>query len=145
MTMTITPTDASATDVQQLVARVAELERSQQTEDVDGFLALFDADAVWVTGGGRRLVGRDAIAAFTREVLPGAMANGTVRYDVEHVLFITSDVALTGVNQEYLTPDGQPLAPRQQGLPSYVWRRRDGVWLLTCGQNTGVPVDDDPA
>lgn len=145
MTLTITPTDTSATDVQQLVARVAELERSQQTEDVDGFLALFDADAVWVTGGGQRLVGRDAIAAFTRKVLPGAMADGTVRYDVEHVLFITPDVALTGVNQEYLSSDGQPLAPPQQGRPSYVWRRRNGVWLLICGQNTGVPVDDDPA
>jgi uncharacterized protein (TIGR02246 family) len=142
MTMTITPTDAPLADVHQLVARVAELERSQQTEDVDGFLALFDADAVWVTGGGRRLIGRDAIAAFTREVLPGAMANGTVRYGIENILFITPDVALTGVNQEYLTLDGRPLAPRQQGRPSYVWRRRDGMWLLTCGQNTGVAADD---
>jgi ketosteroid isomerase-like protein len=40
-----------------LIQRVAELERSQQQEDVDGFLALFDEDAVWVTGGGIRLIG----------------------------------------------------------------------------------------
>lgn len=144
MTMTITPTDAPAADVQQLVARVAELEKTQQTEDVEGFLALFDADAVWVTGGGRRLVGRDAIAAFTRQVLPGAMANGTVRYDVDHIRFITPDIALTGVNQEYLTLDGRPLNPRQQGRPSYVWRRRDDGWLMACGQNTGVALEDAP-
>ena len=140
MTPTLAPSDSPAADVDALLAGVAELERAQRAEDVDGFLALLDADAVWVTGGGRRLVGWEAIAAFTREVLPGAFAHGTVRYDVEHVRFITPDVALTGVAQEYLTAAGQPLEPREQGLPSYIWHRREGRWLITSGQNTGVPV-----
>src|SRR5262245_26353383 len=133
---TVAPEGAPADLVETLTARVAELERTQQQEDVDGFLALFDEDAVWVTGGGRRLVGLPVIAAFTREVLPGAMADGSVTYLVDHVLVIADDVVLTGVNQQYVDIAGNPTGA---GLPTYVWRRRHGSWLIVAGQNTGVP------
>ena len=140
MTISITPEGQFNDDVQELVERVAELEHVQRMEGVDGFLALFDADAVWVSAGGVRLIGRVAIAAFTRKVLPGAFADGTVRYDVEHVRFIAPNIALTAVHQEYLNASGDPLLPRQEGLPSYIWCRREGQWLIACGQNTAVPV-----
>lgn len=94
---------------------------------------------MWVSAGGVRLIGWSAIAEFTRTVLPGAFADGSVRFEVEHIRFITPDVALTGVNQEYLTADGQPLSPRQEGRPSYIWQRRDGEWRIAVGQNTPVP------
>lgn len=113
-----------------LVARVAGLERAQLSEDVDGFVELFDADAVWVSAGGVRLIGREAIAAFTAKVLPGAFANGTVRFEVEHVRFITPDVALTGVDQEYLDLERRSLTPRREGRPTYIWLRRDGQWRV---------------
>ena len=95
--------------------------------------------AVWVTGGGRRLIGLDAISEFTRTVLPGAMSNGSVTYQVEHVLFISPDVALTGVRQQYVDLDGNPTAA---GLPSYIWRRADGIWRNIAGQNTGAADAD---
>lgn len=135
---TVAPEGAPADLVEMLTARVAELERTQQQEDVDGFLALFDEDAVWVTGGGRRLVGLPVIAGFTRQVLPGAMADGSVTYVVDHVLVIADDVVLTGVNQQYVDLGGHPTGA---GLPTYVWRRRHGSWLIVSGQNTGVPED----
>ncbi|HZM41987.1 MAG TPA: SgcJ/EcaC family oxidoreductase [Acidimicrobiales bacterium] len=136
---TVAPEDAPADLVETLTSRVAELERTQQQEDVDGFLALFDDDAVWVTGGGRRLVGRPVIAEFTRSVLPGAMAGGSVTYVVDHVLVVRDDVVLTGVNQQYVDNAGHPTGA---GLPTYVWRRREGSWLIVAGQNTGVPAED---
>jgi len=111
-------------------------------EDVEGFLALFDADAVWVTGSGRRLIGLDAIAHFTRKVLPGAMSDGSVNYEVEHVAFIRSDVALTGVRQQYTDLRGQPKPGPSTGSPSYVWRRTGQIWKIVAGQNTGVVADD---
>jgi uncharacterized protein (TIGR02246 family) len=143
MTPSIAPPGTSAGEAQELMAQAAELERTQRAEDVEGFVALFEEDAVWITGGDRRLFGREAIAAFTRKVLPGAFVTGSVRYDVVHIRFITTDVALTSVDQEYLTTDGQPLSPRQEGRPTYVWHRRDGRWRIASGQNTGVPSGDD--
>lgn len=134
------PPDAPAEDVQALIERVAVLERTQREEDGEGFLALFDSQAVWVTGGGRRLIGLDTIAEFTRKVLPGAMADGSVNYEVEHILFITPDVALTGVRQQYVDLQGNPTGA---GLPSYVWRRTDGTWRIVTGQNTTAPDDPD--
>lgn len=139
---TVSPPESSPSDVDMLMQRVAELERAQQQEDVEGFLDLFDPLAVWVTGGGSRLIGLDVISDFTRTVLPGAMSDGSVTYEVEHILFISPDVALTGVRQQYIDHDGQPTSA---GLPSYVWRRTNGVWKIITGQNTGVelPAGDD--
>lgn len=123
-------------DLDAIARVVAEVERSQRTEDVDGFVALFRPDAIWTTGHGRRLSGRDAIAEFTRRVLPGAMRTVTVTYDVESVLFVRPDVAAVKVRQQYRDPDGAPTG--EQGSPLYVMAREDGRWLLTACQNTAV-------
>lgn len=140
MSLITVPTNAPESDVRDLLARVAEIERTQLAEDVEGFLALFDPDAVWVTGGGVRLPDRAAIATFTARALPGAFESGSVRYEVVYIRFITPDVAVTGVNQEYLTSDGRSLTPRQEGRPTYAWHRRAGVWRIVVGQNTVVPA-----
>jgi uncharacterized protein (TIGR02246 family) len=140
----VSPAGPAPEAVEALVQRVAELERTQQQEDVEGFLALFDSLAVWVTSGGKRLIGLDVIAGFTRTVLPGAMSDGSVRYEVEHVLFIAPEVALTAVRQQYVDLAGRPTAA---GLPSYVWRRADGSWRIIAGQNTAAesPATNDSA
>jgi uncharacterized protein (TIGR02246 family) len=137
-TPSYTPASASAGDVRTLVALVADIERSQQQEDVDGFLALFAPAAVWVNGAGRRLIGLEEISEFTRGVLPGAMTDGSVTYEVEHIAFVTADVALTGVRQQYLDGDGKPLAEDGTGSPTYLWHRIAGTWKIVAGQNTAV-------
>jgi uncharacterized protein (TIGR02246 family) len=137
-TPSYTPASASAGDVRTLVALVADIERSQQQEDVDGFLALFAPAAVWVNGAGRRLIGLEEISEFTRGVLPGAMTDGSVTYEVEHIAFVTADVALTGVRQQYLDGDGKPLAEDGTGSPTYLWHRTAGTWKIVAGQNTAV-------
>ena len=136
--VTVYPPDASSAVMDVLIERVSTLERCQRQEDVDGFLDLFDEAAVWVNGAGRRLIGRDEIAAFTRRVLPGAFATGSVNYEVQHILFIRSDVALTGVRQEYVDAKGRPAAEGAFGSPSYVWRRNGDMWKIIAGQNTSV-------
>jgi uncharacterized protein (TIGR02246 family) len=119
----------------ELVARVATLQETQRAEDVDGFLALFDPEATWVTGGGQRLVGLDAIAAFTRQVLPGAFAAGSVRYDVQLVRLLGPTIAVTGVASTYVDDDDTPTS---RGLPTYVWRREGDEWRIVVGQNTAA-------
>ena len=133
----VSPPGAPTDDARTLVALVATLENTQRHEDVEGFLSLFDESAVWVTGGGRRLVGLSAIDAFTRAVLPGGMAGGSVNYVVEHISFVTPDVALTAVRQQYTDRAGEPLDDAA-GSPSYVWRRSGETWKVVAGQNTAV-------
>jgi uncharacterized protein (TIGR02246 family) len=129
-------------DRQALVEVVAALEHAQQQELVEEFIALFHPDAVWVTGGGRRLIGRDAIAEFTRQVLPGAMAHSTARYDIEHVVFVRPDVAVVAVRQRPIDLDGVPLADRSEGRPTYVMAKHTtGAWTIRAGQNTLVADD----
>lgn len=132
---TVVPAETPQATIDTLTARVAELERTQREEDVEGFLALFDPHATWVTGAGMRLVGREAIAQFTRQVLPGAFAEGSVSYVVDLVETIAPDVVLTGVRQQYVDSDHKPTGA---GSPSYVWRRNGGEWFIVVGQNTTV-------
>jgi uncharacterized protein (TIGR02246 family) len=132
-TPTVVPAETPAANIDTLTARVADLERTQRAEDVEGFLALFDLQATWVTAGGQRLVGRDAIAEFTRQVLPGAFAEGSVSYTVEVVETLAPDVVVTGVRQQYFDSDHKPT---NAGSPTYVWRRTSGQWLIVVGQNT---------
>lgn len=126
---------ATDTDLDAIREVVATIEHSQQNELVDEFVGLFHEDAIWTTGGGKRLFGRAAIAEFTAQVLPGAMRNGTATYEVEHVLFIRPDVAAVKVVQRYFDGDGQLSG---QGSPMYVMSKEDGHWLLTANQNTVV-------
>jgi uncharacterized protein (TIGR02246 family) len=128
-------------DLEAIEAVVASLEHAQQNELVDDFVALFRSDAIWTTGGGRRLFGRDAIAEFTGRVLPGAMKESTATYEIEYVLFIRPDVAAVKVIQRPVWLDGRPIDDGQQGSPMYVMSKEDGRWMLTDSQNTLV-LDD---
>ncbi|MFI9173940.1 SgcJ/EcaC family oxidoreductase [Streptomyces lincolnensis] len=125
------------TDVQAIEQVVATVERAQRDRDVEGFLALFHPDALWTTGHGKVLVGFDAIAEFTRAVLPTASFEGEVTYEAVHTQFLRPDVAAVKVRQVYHLAEGDT-----EGAPLYVMTRQDdGRWLLHACQNTEVRVD----
>ncbi|WP_350326131.1 SgcJ/EcaC family oxidoreductase [Streptomyces katrae] len=115
---------------------IARLEHAQQNELPEEFVALFRADAIWTTGHGKRLTGRDEISFFTHQVLPGARTDATATYDVVDVLFIRPDVAAVKAHAQYLTLGGEPIG--NAGTPLYVMAKEDGEWLLVACQNTEV-------
>jgi uncharacterized protein (TIGR02246 family) len=117
---------------------VAAIRHANQNERVEEFVDLFRADAIWTTGHGKRLFGRDEIRAFTQEVLPGGMKGLTVTMEVAHVLFIRDDVAAVKVRQTYERDDGQPSEDVGEGTPLFVMAKEDGRWLLVACQNTAV-------
>ncbi|MEU6840840.1 SgcJ/EcaC family oxidoreductase [Streptomyces sp. NPDC046716] len=123
--------DADTKAIEQIVATV---ERTQRAKDAAGFLALFHSDAVWTTAHGKVLIGLDAIAGFTRSVLPDATWAGDVTYEAVHIQFLRPDVAAVKIRQVYHSADGD-----SEGSPLYVMTKRsDGDWLLHVGQNTEV-------
>ncbi len=136
MSTTIIDEQAHEAEIAAIKQVVAVVEHSQNNELPDEFVGLFRADAIWTTGGGKRLFGRDAISTFTHQVLPGGMQGSTVSFEVEHVLFIRPDVAAVKVRQVYQTSDGPEV-----GTPLFVMAKEDGQWRLTACQNTSV-LDD---
>ncbi|EPH45142.1 hypothetical protein STRAU_1770 [Streptomyces aurantiacus JA 4570] len=128
---------ASSADVSAVAQVVAAVERTQRAKDAEGFLSLFHPDALWTTAHGKVLIGLDAIAEFTRAVLPKSDWDGNVTYEVVHTRFLRPDVAAVKVRQVYHAPDGD-----SEGAPLYVMTKRDdGTWLLHACQNTPVRVD----
>ena len=119
-------------------ALVDRLEAAQQAEDVAGFMRLFAKNSVWTTAHGRRIVGPDAIHAFTETVLPRAMRESTARYDVERIAFLRPDVAVVSVRQRPVTLAGAALEGAPEGRPTYVLTRDQDDWLIAAAQNTQV-------
>jgi uncharacterized protein (TIGR02246 family) len=134
------------TDIESEIAAITQVvgtvEHAQRNELVEEFVSLFREDAIWTTGGGKLLIGRDAIAAFTRQVLPGAMKGLIPSYEVVHVLFIRPDVAAVKVRQRYSSREGELVPELGEGTPMYVMSKEDGQWRLTANQNTGVAADE---
>ncbi|WP_052851064.1 SgcJ/EcaC family oxidoreductase [Streptomyces avicenniae] len=121
-------------DLAAVTAVVETVELTQRAKDPEGFLALFHPDALWTTAHGKVLIGLDAIAAFTRAVLPASDWDGEVTYEVAHTQFLRPDVVAVKVRQVYRGADGD-----SEGTPLYVMTRADdGRWLLTVCQNTEV-------
>ncbi|MFE2930205.1 SgcJ/EcaC family oxidoreductase [Streptomyces sp. NPDC059278] len=121
-------------DIKAIEQVVATVERAQRAKDVEGFLALFHPDALWTTGHGKVLIGFDAIAEFTRTVLPAASWDGEITYEAVHTQFLRPDVAAVKVRQVYHSPGAET-----EGAPLYVMTKQDdGRWLLHACQNTAV-------
>jgi uncharacterized protein (TIGR02246 family) len=99
-------------------------------------VGLFRPDAIWTTGGGLRLTGRDEISAFTHQVLPRANRDSTATYEVVQVLFIRLDVAAVKVRQRPVTLDRQPIEDQHEGSPLYVMSKEDGRWNIVVGPST---------
>lgn len=125
-------------DIDSITKFVATVSDVQAREDADGFLALFRDDAKWVTGHGKRLYGKPAISEFTRKVMTGATKDSYATYEVDHILFVTDDLALVTVNQEYHQRDEEPGTEPDRGSPGYLLARNGDGWLLAAGQNTVV-------
>lgn len=126
-----------AADLRAIAEVVATVERTQRAKNPEGFLALFHPDPLWTTAHGKVLIGLDAIAEFTRAVLPAATWDGDVTYEAVHMQFLRPDVAAVKVRQVYHSPAGDT-----EGAPLYVMTRQDdGRWLLHACQNTEVRAD----
>jgi uncharacterized protein (TIGR02246 family) len=128
----------TTTDIEAIRQVVARVQHATQNELVDEFLALFRPDAIWTTGGGKRLFGLEEIAEFTRQVLPGGMKGLTMTMELVHVLFIRPDVAAAKVRQVYTSNNGEPSDDEGEGTPLFVMSKEDGQWRLAACQNTGV-------
>ena len=136
--MTDTERHTRDAEIEAITRVVHILEHAQQNELPDEFVGLFRQDAIWTTGGGKRLIGRDEISAFTHQVLPGAMKDSTATYEVAHVLFVRPDVAAVKVRQRPVTLAGKPIEGQSEGSPLYVMAKEGGHWLIVAGQNTVV-------
>lgn len=139
-----TTEQAHQADLQAIKQVVATVEHATRNEIPEEFLDLFRADAIWTTGGGKRLFGREEIATFTHQVLPGGMKGKglSVTMEVEHVLFIRPDVVAVKVRQQYSKIAGRPVDDDDitftTGTPLFVMAREDGQWRLVASQNTEV-------
>lgn len=114
---------------------VKAVETTQWRRDADAFLALFRPDAVWTNPLGRRLTGREEIAAFTRLGLAATPGDVFATYEVEHVQFLSENVAAVNVRSRPVHADGTPIFGASHGAKLYVLVRKGSGWKFAVGHN----------
>jgi uncharacterized protein (TIGR02246 family) len=108
-------------------------------EDVEAYLEHFEADAVWVTSRGVCYRGRDAVGDYLRQVMPGGLGGGGVRYVVESIHHLAPGTRLVVVEQAYLDSAGAPRDERACHTHSYVLvagTAPGDALRIAAGQNT---------
>lgn len=129
--VTVYPSDASSADTDVLIERLSTLERCQrQTTWMASSTSSTRQPSGW-NGAGRRLIGRDEIGGFTRQVL-GRVRDGLgeLRGPAHpvHPIRCRPDRGPSGVRRR----EGRPAAEGAFGSPSY------DMWKIIAGQNTSV-------
>ena len=127
---------ADAGDVEAILALVARVEETQWARDVGGFVSLLAPEAVWTTAFGHRIVGSQAIHAFTAAVLPTVFRDFQAFYDVERITFLHADIAAVNVRQIPVDAKGNHRAGEDEGRPLYILRRHNDAWRIVIAQNT---------
>lgn len=114
---------------------VKAVETTQWRRDAEAFLALFRPDAVWTNPLGRRLMGIEEIAAFTRQGLAATPRDVFATYEIEHIQFLSTDVAAVNVRSRPVRADRSPLVEGSDGAKLYVLVREEDGWKFAVGHN----------
>ena len=121
-------------------AFVRELQAAIDRGDASLFNRHFAKDVLWGSPFGAVVDGYDPIHAIHERMFAAQTAvPGASRYEVEHVRFLSDDVALAYVRRLRAHARGAELAPGNPGsfdeLALFVLARRDGEWWLAAGQH----------
>lgn len=105
--------------------------------DADGFVGLFTENADFMAGGGVRMTGRDAIWDLHAGAFQGIYAGSTFPVTVDHVTFITPDVAMIALKGRVEPAEGkEPAGIQGQDLIGTAIVRQDADGWRIAYMNT---------
>ncbi|MGO9518096.1 MAG: SgcJ/EcaC family oxidoreductase [Candidatus Korobacteraceae bacterium] len=113
------------------------LEAAWNAADGQSFAEAFaeDADFIHILGG--YYTGRAAIEAGQRMIFGTIYKGSTVRYSVEKIRFLRTDVAIVSLRQ-YLQFHEGGAASDLEARPTIVADKHDGKWRIAHLQNTRI-------
>jgi uncharacterized protein (TIGR02246 family) len=120
----------------------AGLQAGHDQRDAEMLNRQFAADVIWGSPYGALVEGYDQLHPIHVRFQRAAADRPRFRYQVRHVLAVSSDVVVAHIARLALGPGGEPLAPSAgpsqpfSEMAMYVLVSRDGEWWLAAGQNT---------
>jgi uncharacterized protein (TIGR02246 family) len=124
-------------DEKALHEMVYHLEAAWNAADGQSFAEPFaeDADFIHILGGYYK--GRAAIEAGHRMIFGTIYKGSAVRYSVERIRFLRSDVAIVFLRQYLQFHEGGALT-ELEARPTLIADKRDGKWQIVHLQNTRI-------
>ncbi len=124
-------------DEKSLHEMVYQLEAAWNAADGQAFAEAFAEDAGFIHLLGGYYTGRTAIEAGHRMIFGTIYKGSTVRYSVEKIRFVRSDVAIVYLRQ-YLQFHEDGAASDLEARPTIIAEKRDGKWQIVNLQNTRI-------
>lgn len=125
-------------------AFVAGLQAGLEDTDAEIYNADFAEDVMWGSPYGATVLGYNTLHSIHRAMHEqGVPVTGPAsRYQTEHVMAPTPDVAIAHVRRVALDEDGEQIPIDDESVFSemamYVLVRRNDKWWLAAGQNTPI-------
>ena len=104
----------------------------------DAFAAVFTEDGDLVAFDGTHFKGRKEIAPFHQQLFDKWMKGSRLVGQVEHVRFLSPDVALLHTVGGTVMRDKTEPSPERDSIQTLVTTRQNGEWRLAAFQNTRV-------
>lgn len=118
------------------------VEQAQASQfDVEPFIALHTPDTVIVNFAGRRVLGRDELAAAMRQAMASSLARVRTTTEIHDIRFVEPTVAIVSCTKHVFderddASERGALASR--GSLTYVVVEHDGRWRIALAQTTPV-------
>ncbi|AOS62748.1 hypothetical protein TL08_09665 [Actinoalloteichus hymeniacidonis] len=103
--------------------------------------ALFDDDPIFVNIVGNLVLDRETLLRAQAFVFDGPLREVYVRYDVESLIFLHTDIAVVHARQRPAAADGALLpvdTENRESIVVFVAVRTSAGWRIRVGQNTVV-------
>jgi uncharacterized protein (TIGR02246 family) len=128
--------DEQAQDTQSIEQVVVDAEQFQS--DPEKFSQLLTSDVVLVNVAGIRLVGRDEVYRRMKSAMTTSLADIITKYEVGHITFLRSDVALMSGTKRIFAKSGDALTETGKACLTIVLVKNQDGWLIASIQNTPI-------
>lgn len=119
---------------------IADVEQGFNSNDADLLVEHFAANGFAVNAFGGVLAGREAMREVNATLLAGPLSEEFARYQVDHIEFPRSDVAIARKLAWATDASGTPLTHGHSMVATYTLVKEAERWWVVARQNTTVPT-----
>jgi uncharacterized protein (TIGR02246 family) len=119
----------------ELINRIAEFEKTFNAHQPEALADFYLHQGSWINTHGQRLSTREEVYDLSRKLFRDMIADVRVRYQVENVMMLKTDIAVVTMRQFAVDASGMIIKDGQQSIGTFVMVLHSEKWMIAASQN----------